>query len=224
MLKVRYNDELLCFDDLDLEAMYEDEGAEGIVYRYGKDALKIYKDTCFRSRIGEADCIKLGTIATFRVLMPGNIIYDGDTDKFVGYATPYIYRFPAVRVMDMKVDRFVDELDVIGTDLKKLAYSGVEVADWHIDNMLFDGKKIFMGDPGGMEIKREIRGQRSFGNNLFVMNRFLKEDLFPLAQLSKKKKRNMESVFDDHEYMGDFIRDTALEKETVRQYVKRMTK
>ena len=84
MLKVRYNDELLCFDDLDLEAMYEDEGAEGIVYRYGKDALKIYKDTCFRSRIGEADCIKLGTIATFRVLMPGNIIYDGDTDKFVG--------------------------------------------------------------------------------------------------------------------------------------------
>lgn len=224
MLKIRYNGELLELSDEDLEYMYVDEGAEGVVYRHGKEALKIYKETCFRSRIGEADCIKLGTIATERVLMPGKIVYDGDTSDFVGYATPFIYKYPSVRIMDMKVDSFVDELDVIKKDLKTLAYNGIEISDWHVDNILFDGKKIYIGDPGGVIFRSEVRGQRSMGNNIFTMNRFLKEDVFPLARLSKKGKKNLDSVFEDYEYMGDFILETAKEKETVRQYVKRMTR
>lgn len=62
------------------------------------------------------------------------------------------------------------------------------------------------------------------GNNIFTLNRFLKDEVFALAKLTKKSKHNLDVVFDDFEYMGTQIRDTLECGESVRKYVKRMTK
>ena len=125
--------------------------------------------------------------------------------------------------MDMKIGKFCDELDLIRDDLRELAKSGIEIDDWHTGNILYNGR-LFIGDPGGMIFRREIRPQWSMGNSEFVLNRFLKDEVFPLARLSKRSKKNIENVFDDSNYIGWQIRDTMEEKETVRQYVKRMTR
>ena len=224
MLKIYYKDEFLEFIEDELDYMYLDEGAEGIVYKYGKDAIKIYKDFCFRSRLTRDECVKLSGFKTERVQVPSNIVYGEDMKTFLGYSTPFIYAYPVARIMDMQVNHFVDELDIIKDDLRTLAFSGVEIADWHSDNVLFDGKRIFIGDPGGLFFRREIREQQSMGNNLFTMNRFFKDEIFPMAKLSRNNKKNLESVFDDYEYIGTQIRESALDGENVRQYIKRMTR
>ena len=224
MLKIYFDGEFLEFDDQDLDYMYVDEGAEGIVYKYGKDAIKIYKDYCFRSRLTGEECEKLSGFTTKRIQLPEKIVYGEDAKTFIGYSTPFVYTYPSVRIMDMKVSQFVFELDIIRDDLRNLAYGGVEIADWHSDNVLYDGRRLFIGDPGGMFFRREVREQQSMGNNVFTLNRFLKDEIFPLAKLSKNSKKNIETVFDDFEYMGWQIKDSASENETVRQYVKRMTR
>ena len=163
-------------------------------------------------------------LSTKRVYVPKKIVYGDDAKTFIGYSTPFVYKYPAVRIMDMNVGQFVDELDIIKDDLKLLAASGVEIADWRTDNILYDGRRLFIGDPGGMFFRKEIRELQSMSNNIFTLNRFLKEDVFPLAGLSRKSKCNIECVFDDSEYIGWQIRDTAQENETVKKYIKRMTR
>lgn len=223
MLKIYFDGELLELDDETLDYMFIDDGAEGDVYRYGKDAIKIYKKHCCRSRLDEEQCRKLGTISTKRILLPEKIVYGEDCKTFIGYSTPFIYKYPCGRIMDMKVDKFCDELDLIKDDLRVLANNGVEVDDWHTGNILYNGK-IYMGDPGGFVFSSEVRPQRAMGNNVYTLSRFVKEEIFPLAHLSKRAKKNMENDFDDDDYLSWQIRETMDEKETVRQYVKRMTR
>ena len=223
MLKIYYDGKLLEFTDDEEEYMYLDEGAEGIVYRYGKDALKIYKDTCFRGRLDEEQCKKLGVISTKRILLPKGVIYSGDSKTFVGYATPFIYKYPCKRIMDMTVDRLVDEIGVIEDDLHVLADNGVEIDDLHAGNILYNGQ-IFIGDPGAMIFRNDFYSDWSFKNSRFTFNRFLKDDLFLYAKLTKKEKRNLENRFDDFESYGLQIRDTMNSGETVKRYIKRMTR
>ena len=65
---------------------------------------------------------------------------------------------------------------------------------------------------------------RIYRNNVFTLNRFLKEDVFSLARLSKSKKGNIERIFDDHYDMGLQIRDTCISSESLKQYIKRISK
>lgn len=223
MLKIYFDDELLEFNEEELDYMYIDEGAEAIVYKYGNDALKVYRDIRCR-RLSEKDTLSLCALSTKRILLPEKAIYGVEPKIFKGYSTPFIYAYPNVRVMDMKVNDFVGELDVIREDLVELSHNGVEVDDWHVGNMLYDGRKIYMCDPGAMTLSDRVRFNCSMGNNVYTLNRFIMDDVFPLARLSKNSKKNIETVFDDNEYIGWQIRETAEEKETVRQYVKRMTR
>lgn len=223
MLKFYYNGELLEFTDDEEDYMYLNEGAEGIVYKYGDDAIKIYKPTCFRSRLNEEQCIRLGTISTKRILMPKGIAYSDDCKTFIGYSTPFIYKFPVTRVMDMKMGDFVSELDVITEDLDILSQNGVLIDDWHADNVLYDGEQLFIGDPGGIVFQYRTDYQQAKRNNMFTLSCFLKGDLFPLARLSKKAKVNAWSVFEDYD-MLEQMKDTMNSDETVKKYVKRMTR
>lgn len=223
MLKIYFDGKLLEFDDETLDYMYLDEGAEGIVYRYKKDAIKIYKPCCFRSRLNEEQCERLGTISTKRILLPEKIAYEEDCRTFIGYSTPFIYKFPVMRVMDMKMEAFADELDVIKEDLKILSCHGVLIDDWHADNVLFDGERLIIGDPGGIVFQYRVDEEQALRNNMFTFSSFLKGDLFPLARLTKKAKENAWRVFEEYDMVGQ-IRDTMEGQETVKKYVKRMTR
>ncbi len=225
-MRLLVGDKEVFFSEEDLESRYLNEGAEGIVYTLDSDAVKIYKPICFRSRPMEDECLKLSGIKTSRILMPEKMVYalDSGTKVFKGYTTPFIYQHPATRVLDMKVSSFVDELDIIYEDLKVLASNGVEIDDWHNDNILFDGTRIFVGDPGGIIFRRDIRELWSLSNNTFTFNRFLLDEVFHMARLSKRGYTRLNEKFDDVSYMGDQIRDTCGEKETVKQYIKRMAR
>lgn len=223
MLKIYFDGKLLEFDEDMLDYMYLDEGAEGIVYRYGNDVIKIYKNSCFRGRLKEDQCKTLSGITTRRVLLPRKVVYGEDEETFIGYSMPFIYKYPCKRIMNMSIDRFVDEIDIISDDLQILADNGVEVDDWHSGNVLYNGN-IYMGDPGGMVFRNGVYSDWSFKNSRFVLNRFLKDDLFLYPMLTKREKKNIADRFDDFESYSEQIRDTMQSGETVKKYIKRMAR
>ena len=57
-----------------------------------------------------------------------------------------------------------------------------------------------------------------------MFNRFVKNDIFPLSKVSKAKREELDAMFDDYFFIGDQMRYSIPPKETVRQYIKRMTK
>lgn len=223
MLKIYFEGEFLEFNDDDLDYMFVNDGQEAKVYRHGKDALKIYKKECYRARLNEGVCENLSSIDTKRILLPEKLIYDGDCKTFIGYSLPFVYTVSCSRILDMNIGAFVDEVDILKADLEVLSDNKVEVNDWHNGNVLYDGKRIFMGDPGSYVVRSDDY-RWCLENNIEILNEFLKSDIFQLAGLSKTREKNMNIVFDDYEYLGNQIRESMNERETVRQYVKRITK
>lgn len=221
-MRILLGDELLEFDQETLDYMFLDEGNESEVFRYGDSVLKIYKDYCVKERLGEEDVIYLSKIPTKRILMPREVIRDADTMEFMGYSMPFIYKYPRDVLMRIKMNHFLDELDVIHSDLELLAEHHVDVEDIHIDNVLYN-ESFFIGDPGSFEIQRDTPVGRIYRNNVYTFNRFVKNDIFPLAKVSKKKIKELDDMFDDYFFVGEQMRYCIPPKETVRQYIKRMT-
>lgn len=221
-MRILLGDELLEFDQETLDYMFLDEGNESEVFRYGDSVLKIYKDYCVKDRLGEDDVIYLSKIPTKRILMPREVIRDADTMEFMGYSMPFIYKYPRDVLMRIKMNHFLDELDVIHSDLELLAEHHVDVEDIHIDNVLYN-ESFFIGDPGSFEIQRDTPVGRIYRNNVYTFNRFVKNDIFPLAKVSKKKIEELDTMFDDYYFIGEQMRYCIPPKETVRQYIKRMT-
>lgn len=221
-MRILLGDELLEFDQETLDYMFLDEGNESEVFRYGDSVLKIYKDYCVKDRLGEDDVIYLSKIPTKRILMPREVIRDADTMEFIGYSMPFIYKYPRDVLMRIKMNHFLDELDVIHSDLELLAEHHVDVEDIHIDNVLYN-ENFFIGDPGSFEIQRDTPVGRIYRNNVYTFNRFVKNDIFPLAKVSKKKIEELDAMFDDYFFIGEQMRYCIPPKETVRQYIKRMT-
>ena len=120
------------------------------------------------------------------------------------------------------MNHFLDELDVIHSDLELLAEHHVDVEDIHIDNVLYN-ESFFIGDPGSFEIQRDTPAGKIYRNNVYTFNRFVKNDIFPLAKASKKKIKELDDMFDDYFFIGEQMRYCIPPKETVRQYIKRMT-
>ena len=221
-MRILLGDELLEFDQETLDYMFLDEGNESEVFRYGDSVLKIYKDYCVKERLGEEDVIYLSKIPTKRILMPREVIRDADTMEFMGYSMPFIYKYPRDVLMRIKMNHFLDELDVIHSDLELLAEHHVDVEDIHIDNVLYN-ENFFIGDPGSFEIQRDTPVGRIYRNNVYTFNRFVKNDIFPLSKVSKAKREELDAMFDDYFFIGGQMRYSIPPKETVRQYIKRMT-
>lgn len=222
-MRILLGDELLEFDEEQLDYMYIDEGNESEVFRYGDSALKIYKKYCPKERLSLDDVVELSKIPTKRFLMPKEVIRDADTLEFIGYSLPFVYKYPRDILMRIKMNEFLDELDVIHSDLELLAQHHVDIEDIHIDNVLYN-EGFFIGDPGSFEIKRSKQVGSIYRNNVYTFNRFVKNDIFPLAKISKAKKADLDAMFDDYYFISDQMRYSIPPKETVRQYIKRMTK
>lgn len=222
-MRILLGEELLEFDEEQLDYMYLDEGNESEVFRYGDSALKIYKKYCPKERLSLDEVIELSKIPTKRFLMPKEVIRDADTLEFIGYSLPFVYKYPRDILMRIKMNEFLDELDIIESDIDLLAQHHVDIEDVHIDNVLFNNG-LFIGDPGSFEIKREKSTGTIYRNNIYTFNRFVKNDIFPLAKISKAKKDDLDAMFDDYYFIGGQMRYSIPPKETVRQYIKRMTK
>lgn len=223
-MRLLIDDEFVEFSDADLAWLYLSCGNESKVYKYGDEVLKLYNTNCQKLRLDEATAVKLSSIHTYRLLLPRRIIRDADSGVFLGYTTSFIKRASTTGIIRMKMFDFMCELDLINEDVKVLNSHNVEVEDFNLSNTAYDGG-IHLVDPGSYVIRENptlIRFLR--GNNAKVLNEYVKNDIFGMAKLSAPQLRRVGNMFDEYDYIGDMIRATAKEEESVRQYVKRMAR
>ena len=168
-MKILLGDKLLEFTDEELDYMYLGEGNEAVVFKYGNDALKIYKDYCQKERLAEEDVLRLSGITTERILMPKEIIRDAVTGRFMGYSVHYIEKYPASAIARMKMKDFLSELDVICSDIDTLSNAHVDIEDLHVDNILYNGS-FFIGDPGSFEFRVESPASKIYRNNIYIQH------------------------------------------------------
>ena len=223
-MRILVDNELLEFTDDELAWLYMGAGNESLFYQYRDEALKIYNFRCTKYRLVEEDALKLKEIATKRILLPSRIIRNPDNGEFVGYTTKLIKKASITGIIRMKMGEFMSELDILRSDAMLLADHNVDLEDFNLNNTAYNGK-IYFVDPGSYAIKTNpeaIRFVRS--NNSFALNTYVEEDVFGMVNLTKAEKRRLSEKCTGFEYIGDFLRETADEKESVRQYVKRMAR
>ena len=219
-MRLFIGDKLVEFNTSDLDKMYINEGNEGIVYRYDNQALKVYKEEQEKCRLDEEDSIKLSHIKTERILLPEQMLYDEACATFIGYTTPFVEKENIENILDLDVISFIDELDAINRDLEMLADNGVLVDDLDSINLLYNGK-LFLGDPGSYMFVSSLPKQ-IYKSNVYQLNKFVKEDLFGMVDLSFEEQIMLDVVFDKYKYIGSQMKNDALSGENVSQYVKKM--
>lgn len=222
-MRILVGDELLEFSEDELDARYISEGCESTVYQYRDEALKIYKRYCGKDRLKEYDATILTGIETKRILLPRRIIRDADTEIFMGYSLPRIQVCSREVIPNMLVEAFVDELDLIHDDIRTLSDRRVDIEDLYMDNVLYNSR-FFLGDPGSFVVRKESYQGDIYADNIYTLNKFVKDEVFGMIKLSKMRRSIIDCSFDSSYYIGDQIRDTAKPREKISQYVKRMSK
>lgn len=211
------------FSDDELDYMFIDEGTEAEVFQYRDEALKLYKDYCMKYRLSEEEAVKLTTIPTKRILLPRKIIRIPENSEFKGYTTRFIRKCSRNAILNMEMKHFLDELEILEDDMRLLADNGVDVDDFNLDNMLYDGSLYFC-DPGSFTFRRNTHEREIYRNNISQLNTFVLDDLFGLVKISKAKKRKYDSNYDESECLSWQMREMATGSESIKQHIKRMTK
>lgn len=210
---------MLDFSDGELQAMHIGHGLEAYVYKYKDEALKIYRNSIRKTHLSEKSAEELSKIKTERILMPRRMIHDFDTGEFLGYSLEFIPNASRKRIQRIRKEHFVEELDIIDNDLRLLADNGVFADDFTINNVLYNDN-FYICDPGSFKIEKMEDPDVIYKYNVKTFNWFLIKEVFRI----NTKEGLMKAKFDVNEPLGEYIRETALPGEKVREYVKRMTK
>ena len=218
-MKIFVGDELLEFSAEELKYMYVDHGKEAMVFRYKDEALKVYKKNIRKGTLSEDEAKELSVIETERILLPKRMIYDYETEQFLGYSLVFIPKASRKRIPRIRKEHFVEELDIIDRDLRVLANNGVKIGDLHIGNVLYNDN-FYICDPGSFIIDKEEEPAILYGLNVRIFNWLLISDVFRIGTKEGVVKANI----DDTKPMVDFIRETALPNERIREYSKRLRK
>lgn len=153
---------------VDGEKIYIDEkkrpigkGTEGICYRKGNQVYKMY----YKSSIYEFGRNKslnhqyLVGIPTKQIILPNALIYHEDY-SYAGYRTDIVNGEKDVTkkqgISLLPSDKFINNLKVLESDMKLLAFNYILVADVQTVNYFFDRDKELMQiiDPGRYNVER----------------------------------------------------------------------
>lgn len=222
-MKLLIGDQEIEFSNDELDYMFIDEGSEAEVFQYKDEVLKLYKDFCRKYRLSEEEASALINIPTKRILLPKKIIKIPDSLDFKGYTTQFIKTCSRSVIPNMKMDHFLDELEVLESDMKLLADNDVDVDDFNLENMLYDGCMYFC-DPGSFTFRRGSRDGSIYRNNISQLNTFVLNDLFGMVKVSKVKRQAYNINYDDSERLSWQIRDNTVPGETIKQHIRRMTR
>ncbi len=218
---LRIGDKILELTDDDLEYMYVDEGMEGTIYRLGDMALKVYDRFSNKARLEEDEALKLSEIDTDRILLPRELIYDED-DNFKGYTTKFLTSYNFKNLGRMPIKEFSNEIGLIYKDINTLTNHNVDVDDYTLSNIILsDG--LYLVDPGSYMFVNEERFLLS--DNRYRFNHFLIDSVIPYGvKMTKKEIKNLRNYFDASEDLVDYINYEADKKDTVKSFVKRITR
>lgn len=222
-MKLLIGDKEVEFTKKQLDEMYIDEGNEAEVFRYQDEVLKIYKDHCKKLRLDDEEALELSHIPTKRVLLPRRLLRLPETFSFKGYTTKYIENLPVDIIPCIKMEHFLGELELLEDDMEILADREVNVCDLNLNNMLYDGSMYFC-DPGSFTFVWGSKAGEIHRNNLSELNSFVLDKLFGLIRVSGHKREIYKSSYDRSECLSSQIRENTVSGETVKQYVKRVTR
>lgn len=197
-------------------------GSEGVVYKFGDYALKLYYDNP-RKNILDTDTINyLSTIETDRILLPIDGAFSEQGD-LLGYLTQYHNTNKLKGIKNMDISTFIDEVEKIENDALYLEESRVDIDDLHRENIVFDGS-INLVDPGSYMISDNFYINNSEKVEEFV----LEEIIYPIAisMFNSKKANNLLNDISNNtnQSISQFVKDTSSSFDTVKSYVKRMGK
>ena len=223
-MKLYYDGELLCFSERDLDYMYLSEGTEGIVYRYKRDALKVYKEFSCKDRLDEETAKELTLIKTSRILLPRKLLHN-ISSKFVGYSTMFLDKYSHKYISNMKMTDFNEEISLLCQDCDILGDRHIDIEDLNSDNMIYDGS-IYICDPGSYKIRREDPISEIKKHNREVMKEYLIESILKSSsKLTRKEKVNLDNHFMIEDVpIEDILCEEADPNETVKGYVKRISR
>ena len=212
------------FNDEELEYMYEAEGNESIVYRYKDKVLKIYKKYCRKDRLNEEDVNRLSSILTNRILLSTDPIYDEDKN-FFGYVMNYIRSYSSNFISNLPMKKFLNELDLIHDDLSLLSNNHIDMDDFIMDNLLFNGD-IYIIDPGSYVFRNQLSVETVYKENIEKLNFFIINQLMTcnIPITKKNKEKFMNYFLNCDQFVGEIMKREINSNDTVKSYVKRIVK
>jgi serine/threonine protein kinase len=170
------------------------EGGEGLIYDYGTDVLKIYKDTINKPLREEKLKILLNIKVNERIIMPKDLIYD-KSGNFLGFSMRKIQgetfknlsskKFLNIHGITSK--NICNMLIQLKNYIKELHNNNIVIGDLNEKNVIFDSQlNVFLIDIDNCTIDkyRSEVCMETFRDPLLVGNNFRKEnDMYAFAIL-----------------------------------------
>ena len=200
------------------------DGLESKVFKIDdKTALKIYKDTYDKAKLGKKMIELLSTIKTKRIILPNNIITTED-GKTKGYSMNYIEESNK-DLTDFSKEQLIEELTLLKEDLIKLGKNKVEIGDLREENTISNDKSFYLIDCGDYL----LREKETTKENLYFFNSFIIEDFLTNIVFEESTNlveglnllKELRLYLNDGNYIGDFLNEEMKENETINEYVKR---
>lgn len=199
------DNEKVNFSDIELRERYINEGSEGTLYQYGKEAIKVYKDDFYMKRLNEVEAKKLSKIPTKRILLPKRMVYNSDKE-FIGYTTPFKIEYYKELLYKLSMKKYIEELELLNEDVMTLSYAGVLLEDLHQDNfMMSDG--IYLCDPGLYRFTKRDP-EDIYRDNVIEINYLFTVMLVELyLGLNKKQTKALRDFFKTDELFIDKLQE-----------------
>lgn len=223
-MKFFIGDKLYDYSEEQLSIQMLNHGDEADVYRIKGQAVKIYKQFCPKKRLDEKTVKYFKTINTNRLLLPIDTVYD-ENISFNGYTTKLIEEGNKQTISRMKASKFIKEMQLLTEDTKLLTELGITVDDFQYSDVLY-GDGLYYCDPGSYQIEKNISSRKiKEFNKEQLHNLIIDEILGPTCKLTKKQKNKLKEMTLSGEYISDiFSYEEYKEKESVSQFIKRITK
>ena len=205
----------------ELEKGLMSSGFKGKTCRVGDRVLKFYSDVNVPGRIGVPEVLGIVGIPTERTLLPKGIIQDSHTLNFMGVFREFIpdtwsiYAIPNVRM-----EHFLDELELLETDMKTLSDNHVWVDDLVPKNALYNGN-LYVCDSGRFSLRRGCKAGMILESNIGQLNGFVLDELFRLVPLDDGKREEFNAQFDRTQNLSSQMRRDVKPGESVKQYILR---
>lgn len=222
-MRLLIGDEKVRLSKRQLNSMYIGGGVEADVFKYGDEAIKLYRRSCEKDRLTKKEARGLIGIPTKRVLLPQKIIKSSFSKAFRGYTTPFISNNSINEVTNMKMGQFLDEVTFLEDDMELLADNKVAVHDLQLFNTLYNGN-IYFCDPGSYAFRSEVNSGVIRIENMFGLNHFLLSELFSLVKTDIYKRTDYIYSYDWNNRLSLQMGEKADPNETISQHVKRMTR
>ena len=203
--------------------LLSDNGIEGNVYAIDNQAVKIYRPSCRKARLEEADVDFLKTQKTKRLLLPEEKVYNAKR-RFNGYTTKLIDSKTLFAMREMKITKLLEEMSYFKEDSVNLAEEKVLIDDLYLENIVV-GDGLYSCDPGSFSREERMSERQVEIENRYMVNSLFIDEIFKVCYCIPKKEREiLKDLTNSGEYISDILSWESIDPdESVSHLVKRIT-